>query len=107
MRAKKFELWFGCLGNGITVCNKAVEEHGDYKYIAHIGEDGTVSWRVDKSYVPPEDMVRIEAEAAACRRKYQEWWNSLPEAEQYRRTLDKMSCSELVEHIKRKRSEKE
>lgn len=28
---KKFELFMGCFGNGITVCNKAVQEHGDYK----------------------------------------------------------------------------
>lgn len=37
---EKFELFMGCLGNGITVCNKAVMEHGDYKYIAHIRETG-------------------------------------------------------------------
>lgn len=35
----KFELFMGCLGNGVTVCNKAVTEHGDYKKIAHISED--------------------------------------------------------------------
>lgn len=28
---RKFELFYICLGNGITVCNKAVEENGDYK----------------------------------------------------------------------------
>lgn len=26
--ARRFELFMGCLGNGITVCNKAVMEHG-------------------------------------------------------------------------------
>lgn len=41
--AEKFELWFGCLGNGTTVCNKAVEENGDYKKIAHISEGGETS----------------------------------------------------------------
>ena len=40
MMAAKFELWFGCLGNGTTVCNKAVTENGDYKKIAHISEGG-------------------------------------------------------------------
>lgn len=35
---RKFELFMGCFGNGITVCNKAVMEHGDYKRIAHIRE---------------------------------------------------------------------
>lgn len=28
---KKFELFMCCLGNGTTICNKAVEEYGDYK----------------------------------------------------------------------------
>ena len=28
---KKFELFMGCLGNGITLANKAVEENHDYK----------------------------------------------------------------------------
>lgn len=31
MAAQKFELFMGCMGNGTTVCNKAVYEHGDYK----------------------------------------------------------------------------
>ena len=53
---KKFELWFGCLGNGTTVCNKAVEENGDYKIIAHISECGNIRWRVKEPYVPVEDM---------------------------------------------------
>ena len=30
---KKFDLFMGCLGNGVTVCNKAVEQHGDYKKV--------------------------------------------------------------------------
>ena len=34
---RKFELFMGRLGNGVTVCNSAVQEHGDYKMIAQIG----------------------------------------------------------------------
>ena len=40
--AGKFELFCGCLGNGTTVCNKAVTENGDYKKIAHISEGGNI-----------------------------------------------------------------
>lgn len=36
----KFELFMCCLGNGVTVCNKAVMEYGDYKHIAHISDSG-------------------------------------------------------------------
>ncbi|MEG1894667.1 MAG: hypothetical protein RR162_00405 [Oscillospiraceae bacterium] len=61
---------------------------------------------MNKSYVPAEAMVKIEAEATECRRAYKEWWDTLPEAEQYRKTLDRMSCSELVEHIKKKREQR-
>ncbi len=44
---KKFELFMCCLGNGITVCNKAVEENGDYKSVAHIAECGKITWYVN------------------------------------------------------------
>lgn len=40
---KNFKLWMGCLGNGITVCNSAVESNGEYKYIAHISNNGKIS----------------------------------------------------------------
>lgn len=43
-KMKKFELFMGCLGNEITVCNKAVEENGDYKIIAHIANCGKITW---------------------------------------------------------------
>lgn len=41
-----FELFLGCLGNGITICNKAVLENGDYKPIAHIRDNGNIKWYV-------------------------------------------------------------
>lgn len=40
---KKFELFMCCLGNGTTICNKAVEEYGDYKIIAHIADCGKIA----------------------------------------------------------------
>lgn len=40
---KRFELFMGCLGNGITVCNKAVMEGGDFKKVAHISPEGEVT----------------------------------------------------------------
>ena len=44
MKAKKFKLFLGCLEDGITVCNKAVEENGDYKKIAHISDRGNIKF---------------------------------------------------------------
>lgn len=61
MRKEKFELFLGCLGNGVTVCNKAVKENGDYKIIAHIAECGKITWYVNPStYVPGDALLRIE-----------------------------------------------
>lgn len=71
MKARKFELWMGCLGNGVTVCNKAVEEHGDYKMVAHISSEGTIFWRVKEDYTPPEARAKIEAEAAHLRDEHE------------------------------------
>ena len=55
-----FELFMGCLGNGLTVCNKAVEEHGDYKQIAHISPAGNIKWYIPVESVPGPDLLRIE-----------------------------------------------
>lgn len=103
MRARKFSLFLGCLGNGITVCNKAVMERGDFKMVAHISTEGAIKWYVPEDYCPPEDRERIEAAAAQQRAEYEKWWNSLPEAKRYAIELDRMSITELVEHLRKKR----
>lgn len=38
--AKKYDIGSGYKGNGLTVWNRAEEEFGDYKTIAHIGNNG-------------------------------------------------------------------
>lgn len=60
MKKENFELFLGCLGNGITVCNKSVEENGAYKTIAHIAECGKITWYVNPvSCVPGGDLLKI------------------------------------------------
>jgi len=45
MKAKKYDIGFGCLGNGTTVWNSAeLNEYNDYPTIAHIGDDGAVTF---------------------------------------------------------------
>ena len=90
--SENFELFAGCLGNGTTICNKAVTEHGDYKTVAHISD-------VDESYIPPDAMERIKAWAASDKGKFQKNFESLPKIEQYGRILDSLSLSRLVEAI--------
>lgn len=106
MAAQKFRLFMGCLGNGITVCNAAVMEHGDYKKVAHISAEGEVKWYVSESYVPADAVARIVAAAAEQKAKYDEWWASLSEAKRYELTLEKMSIAELAEHLRQKQAER-
>lgn len=42
-QAKAYDLGYGHLGNGITVWNRLEEEHGDYKTVAHIAPDRSVT----------------------------------------------------------------
>ena len=91
MRKEKFELFLGCLGNGITVCNKAVEENGDYKKIAHIAECGKITWYVNPgSYVPGDVLLRIEHRADVQREKWEKWLDSMPKSQQYEKLLDRV-----------------
>lgn len=55
------DLGFGCLGNGITVWNRAVEVNGDYKIVAHIQDCGEISWRYKR--VPKDVKIYIEQAA--------------------------------------------
>ena len=92
----KFKLWMGCLGNGITVCNSAVEEHGDYKHIAHISNNGKIKLYVSESYIPVEDMRRIEQAAAEQRKKFLTEWNKQPDIRKYEKLLDVCSHSDFM-----------
>lgn len=98
--AKNFELFGGCLGNGTTVCNKAVEENGDYKIIAHISNGGKISWRIKnpESYVPAEDMKTINEWADTAREKFMAAWNCLPDLKKYEKMLDTIGHLSLLNH---------
>ena len=93
----KFKLWMGCLGNGITVCNSAVEEHGDYKHIAHISNNGKIKLYVSESYIPVEDMRRIEQAAAEQRKTFLNEWNKQPDIDKYEKLLDMCSIADFME----------
>ena len=85
---KKFELFIGCLGNGLTVCNKAVEENGDYKAIAHIAECGKITWYVEPSKIPGDALLRIEHDADAMHVNFEKWLGSMPKTMQYEKLVD-------------------
>ena len=89
MGKRKFDLVMGCLGNGVTVCNKAVEENGDYKKIAHIAECGKITWYVNPvSAVPGDALLKIEHCANVQHKKWEKWLDSMPELKRYEKLLE-------------------
>lgn len=99
---KKFKLWMGCLGNGITVCNSAAESNGEYKYIAHISNNGKIKLYVSEKYIPVEDMRRIERVAADQRKTFLTEWNKQLDIRKYEKLLDMCSHSDFMEIVHNK-----
>ena len=95
----KFELFMCCLGNGVTVCNKAVMEYGDYKHIAHISDSGKIKLYVSESYIPVEDMRRIEQAAAEQWKTFLTEWNKQSDIRKYEKLLDMLYLADLTEII--------
>lgn len=100
---ENFELWFGCFGNGTTVCNKAVTENGDYKKIAHISEGGNIRLYVAESYIPAAEMEKIRAMANRDKAEFMKRFESLPEGEQYGKILDRVEHQKFMEFVRDKR----
>lgn len=101
--AGKFELFYGCLGNGTTVCNKAVTENGDYKKIAHISEGGNIRLYVAESYIPAAEMEKIKAMANRDKAEFMKRFETLPEVEQYGKIIDKVPFQKFMEFAEDKR----
>ncbi len=104
MLSNKFELWYGCFGNGTIVCNKAVEENGDYKIIAHISNGGNIKLHVPESYIPFEAMENIKKMANRDKENFQKQFESLPLIEQYGKIIDEVPHKKFMEYVKDERS---
>lgn len=102
MNANKFELFLGCLGNGITVCNKAVTENNDYKTIAHISNNGIIKFYVFADYIPSEDMKRIRQAAEEKQAEFLKQWNNNSLEWRYSHILDNLNTSEFLKAIRDK-----
>lgn len=108
MQARKFELFLGSLGNGTTVCNKAVMEHGDYKTIAHISPAGNITWYVKPDYVPGSDLLKIERIAEGYEQKARADLDrafSANPAGTYYRMLDRLPYEQFSEFTDRFKDE--
>ena len=63
--AKKYDIGSGYMGNGLTIWNRAEEEHGDYKIIAHISPQGKLSVRHKQLPADLKKMFQIWADSMA------------------------------------------
>lgn len=100
---RPFKLFMGCLGNGTTICNSAVMENGDYKSIAHISPAGNITFYVDESYIPAEDMTKIRNIAKSDAEKFRHDFEMQDELTQYSRILDSLTISMFLEATNDKR----
>lgn len=100
---KKFELWFGCLGNGTTVCNKAVMENGDYKHIAHISPGGNIRFYVSIFNIPAEAMEKIKSMAKIAANEFHKDFERHSIYYQYGKILDDIPTEILMRFLADKR----
>lgn len=100
MKAKNFELFMCCMGNGISVSNSAVTEYGDYKYIAHISETGNIKYYVSADYIPEESKKKIENAAENQRQEWEKYFSDLPDIKQYNYILEHLPLDNFMSFIK-------
>lgn len=96
---KKFELFMCCLGNGITVCNKALKESGDYKIIAHIAECGKIKWYVNPGSIPGNELLKIEHRADVMYSNWVRYIDSMPLEKRYETLLDAVPVDVVLHTI--------
>lgn len=107
MAARNFKLFLVCLGNGVTVCNSAVMEDGDFKKVAHISNEGKITWYVGEDYPPADALASIRACAEQERVKYETWLNSLSPAARREYQLERLPLPEFLEELRKAREERE
>ena len=96
---KTFDLMFCALGNGLTVCNRAATEHGDYKNIAHISRAGNIVYFVPVDKIPVDALFRIEHHAHAMEANFKAEFEALPAIKQYQFLLDRAPAPVLLECV--------
>ena len=101
MAAQNFKLFLGCLGNGVTVCNSAVMEDGDFKMVAHISNEGKITWYVGEDYPPADALASIRACAEQERAKHEAWLNGLSPAARREYQLERLPLPEFLEELRK------
>lgn len=95
-----FDLMMGCLGNGVTLFNRAVWENNDYKTIGHISNAGNIKYYIDIKTIPQADKNRINAEAERMHRAFRTKFEALPEINQYDKIISSLPIDTFVDFHK-------
>lgn len=95
-----FDLMMCCLGNGVTLVNRAVWENNDYKTIGHISDAGNIKYYIDIKAIPQADKDRINAEAERMHRAFRTKFEALPEVNQYDKILSSLPMDTFVDFQK-------
>lgn len=72
---------FGCLGYGVTVCDRSRMANGDYKHVAHIADYGGIQY-YDAS-LTEEARQRINQHALHVAQTFRNHFMRMPHREQY------------------------
>lgn len=72
---KTFDLMFGCLGNGTTVCDRSQIVNHDYATVAHIAEWGGVKIYDKRLLKDADAMERINRQAVTAQDRFRVWWH--------------------------------
>ena len=96
-KANESPIHFGNLGNGIIAydVSRTDPETNDYPTVAHISEEGIISYRTDK--ITDGDKMRIEQQARVQREHFTEYWSKLPDEKKMQEIYDRCNITQFVQ----------
>ena len=81
-------------------------EDGDFKMVAHISNEGKITWYVGEDYPPADALASIRACAEQERVKYETWLNGLSPAARREYQLERLPLPEFLEELRKAKEEK-
>lgn len=93
---KTFDLMFGCLGNGVTVCDRAQLVNNDYRTVAHISDFGGVKIYDQRLATNTDAMCMIRRHALDQECNFRRWWFQQTYMTQYALWYESLSLSQML-----------
>lgn len=76
------------------------------KMVAHISNEGKITWYVGEDYPPADALASIRACAEQERVKYETWLNGLSPAARREYQLERLPLPEFLEELRKAKEEK-